>query len=776
MGLTKAIRILYIITVVAITASVGWGGNALNFDGAGDVVNVSDNNSLEGFEEMSISVWIKKAADSDPNEDTIISKWASDYTYCLRYDSADNELDWLIGNAGTYDSCINPVSIEDANWHHIVAVYDGSTGYVYLDSFLLGDTATLGIAIGSNDSPLQIGASPHPADANNHFKGSIDDVRIYDKALSVGQIEHLCHDSNTTEPNLVGYWNLDQGQGQSADDISGNGNDGSLGSDPCSSDINDPVWVESDLPYCQYHIDVADGNDLNNGLSLETAFKTIQYGIDTSKNGDVVLVYPGVYTEELEFLGRAITVKSIDEPAVLRAPGYYAVSFYYGEDANSIFKNFIIKDSDTAFLFVLPVSPTIRNVTVVENQNGALAEDGTNPDISNSIFWNNVNGDLFLCQATYSLIEDKMGLVANWQFDEGSGGTAYDSAGNNDGTIYGDTNWTAGQVASGALDFDGSEDYVVIADDIALTPADQMTVTYWIYQRAGQEAGIYKYALCPDEPGSPGNSRAYFLEVDTGGKVGFRIYSTVNDYNDIQSINSVPFGQWHHIAASFDQGRASIYIDGQLDNSAAMSVSSIMNDDQPLTIGGFWSYCGTDSFVSRLDGKIDDVRIYDRPLPAGQIWRLYELGLRGYGFGPIFVDANNGDYRLKSEGWRWSKYESQWVYDDVTSPCIDAGNPGSPLANEPLTVPRDPENVYGVNLRVNMGAFGTTAQAGIAPHGWALLADLNNDGTVDFLDLDRQLEDWLAGKNEQPGDLNRDGFVDMIDYAILAENWLEQLF
>ncbi len=776
MGLTKAMRVFYIITVVGITASAACGGSALSFDGIGDVVNVSDNDSLEGFEQMSISVWIKKAPDNDPNEDTIISKWAADYTYCLRYDSADNELDWLIGNTGTYDSCINPVSIEDANWHHIAAVYDGSTGYVYLDSFLLADTATLGTGIGSNNSPLQIGASPHPADANNHFKGTIDEIRIYDKALAVGQIEHLCHDSNTSEPNLVGYWDFDEGQGQLVNDISGSGNNGSLGSDPGSSDINDPVWVESDLPYCRYHIDVVDGNNLNNGLSLETAFKTIQHGIETSKNGDVVLVHPGVYTEELDFLGRAITVKSIDEPAVLRAPGYYVVSFYHGEDANSLLKNFIIKDSDAAFLFVLPVSPTIRNVTVVENQNGALVDDGTSPDISNSIFWNNVNGDLFPCQATYSLIEDEMGLVAHWQFDEASGSTVYDSAGSNDGTIYGDTNRTAGQVGSGALDFDGSEDYVVIADELALTPEDQMTVAYWIYQRAGQQAGIYKYADCPDEPGSPGDSRACFLEVDTSGKVRFRIYRTVSDYNDIESINSVPFGQWHHISASFNQGQACVYIDGKLDNSCAMSVSSIMDDAQPLIIGGFWSYCGTDTFVSRLDGKIDDVRIYDRALPAGQIWRLYELGLRGYGFGPVFVDANNGDYRLRSEGWRWSKYESQWVYDDVTSPCIDAGNPGSPLCKEVLTVHRDPRNVYGVNLRVNMGAFGGTTQASIAPHGWVLLADLNNDGIVDFLDLDRQLEDWLAGKDELPGDLNRDGSIDMTDYGILAENWLEELF
>jgi hypothetical protein len=48
-------------------------------------------------------------------------------------------------------------------------------------------------------------------------------------------------------------------------------------------------------------------------------------------------------------------------------------------------------------------------------------------------------------------------LVSLWKFDEGSGGTAYDSASDNDGTIYG-ASWTTGQIG-GALDFDGSNDY-----------------------------------------------------------------------------------------------------------------------------------------------------------------------------------------------------------------------------------------------------------------------------------------------------------------------------
>jgi len=94
---------------------------------------------------------------------------------------------------------------------------------------------------------------------------------------------------------------------------------------------------------------------------------------------------------------------------------------------------------------------------------------------------------------------------------------------------------------------------------------------------------------------------------------------------------------------------------------------------------------------------------------------------------PLFVDEAGGDYRffgdyhssgdyhLKSEGHRWDEDAEIWTYDHVTSRCIDAGDPASPLGNELMSVPRDPDNRYGVNMRINMGAFGGTVQASMPP-------------------------------------------------------------
>ncbi len=141
---------------------------------------------------------------------------------------------------------------------------------------------------------------------------------------------------------------------------------------------------------------------------------------------------------------------------------------------------------------------------------------------------------------------------------------------------------------------------------------------------------------------------------------------------------------------------------------------------------------------------------------------------------PLFVDPNNSDYHLQSEGWRWNAKWKEWDFDRVTSRCIDAGNPGSPLGAELLSVPDDPNNEWGENLRINMGAYGGTAEASMGPHAWALLADLTNDRRVDFNDLTVFVHYWLDRGQCIPGDLNRNEAVDFADFALTTFDWLEE--
>ena len=75
-----------------------------------------------------------------------------------------------------------------------------------------------------------------------------------------------------------------------------------------------------------------------------------------------------------------------------------------------------------------------------------------------------------------------------------------------------------------------------------------------------------------------------------------------------------------------------------------------------------------------------------------------------------------GDYHLASQGWRWSQVQQTWVWDDRTSPCIDAGDPAAPTGDEKECGPDDPlSDRARANTRIDMGAYGGTAEASLAP-------------------------------------------------------------
>jgi hypothetical protein len=105
---------------------------------------------------------------------------------------------------------------------------------------------------------------------------------------------------------------------------------------------------------------------------------------------------------------------------------------------------------------------------------------------------------------------------------------------------------------------------------------------------------------------------------------------------------------------------------------------------------------------------------------------------------PGFADPNNGDYHLKSQTGRWDPVGHTWVRDSETSPCIDAGDPNSPVGEEP----------FPNGGRMNMGAYGGTAVAsksyfGKPPCQTVISGDVNGDCRVDFIDLAILAHHWL---------------------------------
>ncbi|UCG46920.1 MAG: hypothetical protein JSU94_15640 [Phycisphaerales bacterium] len=366
-----------------------------------------------------------------------------------------------------------------------------------------------------------------------------------------------------------------------------------------------------------YHVD-KNGDDNNDGLSRETAFATIQKGIDTADAGDTVLIWPGLYNESINFKGRAITLKSAADAAIIEAPGADAVTFHAGEGPASVLKNFVIRNSGLAISLNYGSSPTISNLTIVDNDFGIAAYENSNPDISNCIFADNRDGNLFGCTARYSCgagqpaDEPIEGLVSHWKFDEGTGTTAYDSAGDNHGTIHG-AQWTAGRF-NNALDFDGNDGVDVEGSSGAASTLNihdsDLTVSAWVKTR-----GTGGTIVARAKP----LYITYRLFVDTD-KAGINTYRQGSGHWVLSAEEALSANTWYHLVGVFDRTRdiGQVYINGIKEAEGPMTLDPVSNDATTkigcLLLG---------QAESAFDGVIDEVMIFNRALSEQQIQQLY---------------------------------------------------------------------------------------------------------------------------------------------------------
>lgn len=112
---------------------------------------------------------------------------------------------------------------------------------------------------------------------------------------------------------------------------------------------------------------------------------------------------------------------------------------------------------------------------------------------------------------------------------------------------------------------------------------------------------------------------------------------------------------------------------------------------------------------------------------------------------PCFADADGNDYHLKSQAGRYDGNIQTWIIDDATSPCIDAGDPMSPVGAEAF-----PNG--GV---VNIGRYGGTIEAsksyfGKPPCETIVTGDINGDCEVDFLDFRIMALHWCESDVAEP--------------------------
>ncbi len=143
---------------------------------------------------------------------------------------------------------------------------------------------------------------------------------------------------------------------------------------------------------------------------------------------------------------------------------------------------------------------------------------------------------------------------------------------------------------------------------------------------------------------------------------------------------------------------------GLYDSSNTLVVNCTFTNNSTTSGGGIHNQGGALTLTNCILWNNTPAEVH---IGAGTISATYcniKRGFTGEGniaADPLFADAANGDYHLKSHGGRWNPASETWVIDGITSPCIDAGDPSSPVGDEP-----QPNGG-----RINMGAYGGTAEA-----------------------------------------------------------------
>ena len=311
------------------------------------------------------------------------------------------------------------------------------------------------------------------------------------------------------------------------------------------------------------------------------------------------------------------------------------------------------------------------------NQGGGICNNGSYPEIINCIIWGNTAAsEASIYNINSYNLDDDPSLVAWWRFDEGEGSIAYDSAGDNNGTIYG-AQWTTGQI-DGALDFDGVDDYVetTVLNNIA----EPITISAWIRTRELDQTqtifGRNRYIGCYQYQN--------WLTILYDNRVMFG--DRPGPGSDLYVFSTYPIekDKWYHIAVTrVSSSDIKLYMNGVLNNSGSTNFHD--NSGINYRIGTI----NTGHYP--FEGTIDDVRIYSRSLTEGEVGSLSgfirysniegcggsgewdaSFGTDGGGNideGPCFADPDNpagtdGVFGTSDDGLRLK----------LVSPCIDAAD------------------------------------------------------------------------------------------------------
>lgn len=258
-------------------------GNAFRIDyaefqatGQIKLLNAGNNAMLNPGDELTVMCWMQLRDIGDNQK--IVGKFNLDNTgYILGVDQGRVYAEvWNPTHYETLDGLMNPTA---QHWHHISMTYErGVAIKTYVNGVEVSSDPVSNAAISTSTNPLIIGVSSWTTMSNFQTFGNLDEIAMYDVALTGAEIkERIFKEMTGTETGLVAGYNFNVSTGTSVTDLSGNGNT-AVG----NASFVGTEWVTSKAPIADANTEVAMELDaVWNGKSfMDPRFTSTTHGLN----------------------------------------------------------------------------------------------------------------------------------------------------------------------------------------------------------------------------------------------------------------------------------------------------------------------------------------------------------------------------------------------------------------------------------------------------------------------------------------------------------------
>ena len=640
------------------TASGRFGG-ALSFNGTSSWVTVNDAASLHLTSGVTLEAWVKLTAVTGWQA-AVIKEQPGGLAYSL-YSNTDRNVPsgtiHTTSDVNLYGNLKVPVN----TWTHLATTYDGATLRLYVNGAQVSSQAVAG-QMPTSTSPLRMGGD---SVWGEYLNGLIDEVRIYNRALSAAEIQTDINTPISVAPQTV------QTVTPTSFTLTAAGATQQLTATAIYSDsstqnvTNDPTttYTSNNLAAATVSATglvaaVANGTatiTVSHGGFSATATATVnipppvQTGITvtpvnftlttagatqqltvtaTYSNGTTQTVTTAAGTTYGSNNTAAATVSATGLVTAV-ANGTATITAAYGGFSGGATATVNTSAPTQTGLTVAPPTFTLasagatRQLTVTATYSNGTTQTVTT--VAGTTYGSNntaaatvnatglvtavANGTAtitasfggFSASSTATVSVATTGLVAAYAFGEGSGSTTADASGQGNTGTISGATWTASGRFGGALSFNGTSSWVTVNDAASLHLTSGVTLEAWVKLTA---VTGWQAAVIKEQPGG----LAYGLYSNTDRNVPSGTIHTTSDVNLYGNLK-VPVNTWTHLATTYDGATLRLYVNGAQVSSQAVA-GQMPTSTSPLRMGG-------DSVWGEyLNGLIDEVRIYNRALSA----------------------------------------------------------------------------------------------------------------------------------------------------------------